>query len=261
MNKPKFSICVIAKDEAGSLTNLLESLKRFRERGGEIILLDTGSKDETAAVAQKYGASIIKSAPDQFVIRLSRETARAINAQFVAPGDPPVVLTGMKLFDYGVARTYVARYASNDFVFEPDADEVFNALDVDTINQLIDRGWNRFNVWFIDNPENQFFYDSRWYDRRCWWWKGTMHETLYPMGVASVTQVPPEACTIQHHQHAHQNRSQYLANLAYSFFMDPKNERQAHCFARQMMYEGRYKSSIEMFMRHVMMEGGMTIGV
>ena len=257
MSAPKFSMCIIAKNEAVSLVHLLATLSNFRQRGGEIIVLDTGSTDDTARVAEGLGASVVKTAPNQFAIIAMKEGARAINSKFVATGDLPVILTGTKIFDYGTARNYVAKFAKNDMICIPDADETFSRLDIDAINAFIDRGWNRFKVWFTDNPTNKFFYDARWYDRRVYQWHGTMHETLQPVNdnvTQAVMQVPAEACAMEHHQVANKNRSNYLANLAYARYIDPDNERQAHCFARQLMYEHRNKSAIAQFMEHLLMK-------
>jgi hypothetical protein len=58
-----------------------------------------------------------------------------------------------------------------------------------------------------------------------------------------------------HNQVVSGSRSNYLANIAYSLWKDPTNERQAHCLARQLMYEKRYRSAVAGFMRHLMMGG------
>jgi hypothetical protein len=58
-----------------------------------------------------------------------------------------------------------------------------------------------------------------------------------------------------HNQVVSGSRSNYLANIAYSLWKDPTNERQAHCLAYQLMYEKRYRSAVAGFMRHLMMGG------
>lgn len=257
MNAPKFTMCIIAKNESLSLVNLLTSLTEFRQRFGEIIVLDTGSTDDTAHVAESMGASVVKAAQGQFTITVQKETAKTINTAFIAPGDLPTILTGTKVFNYGAARNYVAKFTKNDMICIPDADETFVRLDIDAINALIDHGWNRFKVWFSDTPTNRYFYDARWYDRRIYQWHGTMHETLQPMNdnvALAEIQVPVDACAMEHHQVTNNNRKNYLANIAYARFMDPTNERQVHCFARQLMYERRSKSAIAQFMEHVLMK-------
>ena len=47
--KPMFSVTLIAKNEERSLPSLLASLSEFRARGGEILLVDTGSTDKTVS--------------------------------------------------------------------------------------------------------------------------------------------------------------------------------------------------------------------
>lgn len=51
----KFSIVIVAKDAAGKIGRLLESL---RDISDDIIVCDTGSKDDTIAIAVKMGAKV-----------------------------------------------------------------------------------------------------------------------------------------------------------------------------------------------------------
>jgi glycosyltransferase involved in cell wall biosynthesis len=53
-----WSVALIAKNEAKTLPRLMLSLHEFRERGGEIILVDTGSEDGTPIVAREYGCIV-----------------------------------------------------------------------------------------------------------------------------------------------------------------------------------------------------------
>jgi glycosyltransferase involved in cell wall biosynthesis len=53
--QPTVTACLIVKNEAQNLGRCLESLKDFVD---EIVVVDTGSTDETVAIAQSYGAII-----------------------------------------------------------------------------------------------------------------------------------------------------------------------------------------------------------
>lgn len=55
MSEPKISLCMIAKNEAPVLRRCLDAA---REAVDEIILVDTGSTDETAAIAASCGAKV-----------------------------------------------------------------------------------------------------------------------------------------------------------------------------------------------------------
>jgi len=255
---PKFSVCVVARDEEKSLPGLLFDLRTFLAKGGDLVLLDTGSTDGTAQLAMDAGANIIQISRSYFEIQITPGFAAAVNNEFVGPNEEPIIRAGMKLFDYGAARRAAESWAKNNMVCTPDADERFEWLDIRAIDGLIESGAGRMEVDFQDNPTNRFWNDARWHDRRLWTWKGTMHERLVPrpdVAMTVVERIPAEACFMTHHQVSHSNRINYLSNIAYDLYMDPTNERQAHCLARQLMYEKRYRSAIAVFMRHLTMGG------
>ena len=52
----RLSLCVIAKDEAAMLPGLLSSVVGVVD---EIVLVDTGSSDATAAIARSAGAKVV----------------------------------------------------------------------------------------------------------------------------------------------------------------------------------------------------------
>ncbi|MCS7263876.1 MAG: glycosyltransferase [Armatimonadetes bacterium] len=54
--KPLVSLCMIVKNEAENLPRCLESVKGIVD---EIVIVDTGSTDETTQIAERYGAKVI----------------------------------------------------------------------------------------------------------------------------------------------------------------------------------------------------------
>ncbi|EIJ78037.1 glycosyl transferase family 2 [Bacillus methanolicus PB1] len=56
MKKPVISLCMIVKNEADCLPRCLQSVKDIAD---EIIIVDTGSTDETVKVAKNFGAQVI----------------------------------------------------------------------------------------------------------------------------------------------------------------------------------------------------------
>ncbi len=57
-NHNKLSVCMIVKDEAERLPRALESVRRIAD---EIVVVDTGSSDDTVSVAESFGAKVIRS--------------------------------------------------------------------------------------------------------------------------------------------------------------------------------------------------------
>lgn len=90
---PKLSLCMIVKDEAGSLGRCLESV---RELVDEIVVVDTGSADDTVAIAESFGAHVV------------HETWAD---------------------DYSTPRNVSLRAATGDWLLVLDADEVLSRAD------------------------------------------------------------------------------------------------------------------------------------
>lgn len=59
MKKPQLSILVLAKDEAERLPRFFAALKPL-QLAHEVVLVDSGSRDATAAIARKAGARVLR---------------------------------------------------------------------------------------------------------------------------------------------------------------------------------------------------------
>lgn len=179
--KPLFTICLIARNEAKTLPRALASLKEFRDRGGSIVVVDTGSTDDTAKIAREAGC-IVEEVGDRFRITISQEIADAANAKII-DGEEPVLKAGETLFDFASARNYSASLAPCDLISMLDADEVFTKLDIDELNKLIQQGWEGFEYHFVfnhfpDGSPNISFTQSKMYNRKKEAWWGVVHEVL-----------------------------------------------------------------------------------
>ncbi len=97
----KLSVCMIVKDEAINLEKTLPSLARHAD---EIIVLDTGSTDNTIAVAEKYGAKVFRFS--------------WIN-------------------DFSAARNQSLQYATGDFILWADADEFYTDEDLAKLKEIL----------------------------------------------------------------------------------------------------------------------------
>jgi glycosyltransferase involved in cell wall biosynthesis len=251
---PKFSVVLPVKNEEETLPVLFESLGEFMKRGGDLVIVDTGSTDKTIRVAEDFGARVV-AAGDSFLITVDEDLARQINDAFIEPGEMPAIAGGMKLFDYGSARNFAHEHALNDMILITGADAYFTNMDIDALDIICASGIDRFSVDFLERVGNRYWLDQRLYDRRAYSWVGTMHEHLDPPAPKDTPKIATETLFMEHRPKGNANRSKYLANLAYALWVDPANERQAHCFARQLMYEKRYRSAIAVFMRHLTMGG------
>ena len=57
--KPRLSLCMIARDEAAFLDQCLGSVRGLVD---QIVVVDTGSTDDTAQVARRHGALVLEHA-------------------------------------------------------------------------------------------------------------------------------------------------------------------------------------------------------
>lgn len=255
MNKPKFDIVAISRNEENHIPKMMSSLKEFQERGGNVYILDTGSTDNTVEVARSLGCKV-QEVGDMFRIQIDQELADKINNKFVVEGEAPVVNAGDSLFDFASARNHSVSFAEQDMIATIDCDEVFTKLDIDKINKAIEDGYTQFEYNFVfshdylGNPVIKFK-QSKFYNRKTVAWKGIIHEVL--QGPANRTYLDESIIKLEHFQNEKTNRTGYLKGLAVDCFNNPDNDRNSHYFAREMMYYGKNKSAIKEFENHISM--------
>jgi glycosyltransferase involved in cell wall biosynthesis len=256
MNKPKFSVSVIAKNEEKTLPRLVGSLKEFQERGGEIWVLDTGSTDNTVEVAKSLGCKV-EAVGDKFKIEIDAELADKINKKFIVEGEAPVVQAGESLFDFGSARNYAALLPDSNMVAMPDCDEVYTKMDIDKLDKAVEDGFEQFEYNFVfshdelGNPVIKFRH-CKFYDRRKMKWDGIIHEILG--GETKNIFFGEDIIKLEHYQNETTNRSGYIKGLAIDCFQNPENDRNSHYFARELFYLGRTHSAIKEFKNHIAMD-------
>jgi tetratricopeptide (TPR) repeat protein len=253
---PRFSIVVLARNEARALPRLLWSLEEFIDRRGEVLVLDTGSTDDTIAIAQKRGCRV-ELVHDQFDAVLDDAQAAEIERRFARGLAGPLVTPGQRLFHFADARQHAGLLAANRFVLQLDASDEVPALDIDAFDRWIDSaGVGSFEY-------NQVYGNlglriARFYDRTCYHWEGRVHEVLTTSGPAD-TAAPsrmhcdPTQLLVRHHQDQTKPRN-YLAGLALQVLECPQKSRWWHYLGRELFYLRRYQSAIAALEEHAAME-------
>ncbi len=255
-----FSICLIAKNESKTLPRLLESLSEFRSRGGQVLVLDTGSTDNTIEVAEKHGC-VVHAVGDKFRRVITSKLAKQINRQFVVNGEPNVVEAGDTLFDYSRARNYIAEFSPTDMIAMPDCDEFYTQFDIDKIEAAISSGGEQLEYNFVFSrdefgAEAIKFTHCKFYNRTKLKWVGIIHEVL--SGVAQKIALDESVIKLEHSQNTETDRSGYLKGLALDCFLNPSNDRNSHYFGRELLGTGRPESAIKELNRHIRMNGWIT---
>lgn len=168
----KISACYIVKNEA---ENLAKSIKSLKNQVNEIVVVDTGSTDNTVTVARKLGAKIY-SFPWQD--------------------------------DFSKARNFALSKAKGDWLILLDADEYFTAKTAGNIRQVIRQAQQADALliqmvnYDVDKAEIQdYFYQLRIVrNQQGLYYEGKIHEELKLSEGQSMKffRIPPEVLEIYH---------------------------------------------------------------
>ena len=254
--EPQFSIVVLTRDEERSIPRLFYLLEDFLDRGGELLVLDSGSTDRTVEIAKLRGCRVVELKAS-FDLTLDPTQAAAIEQRFAKGKEGPLVEPGQRLFNFGAAREHAAQLATHSFVFQLDASDQLSAFDIDALNQWIEsKNVARFE--YEQAYGNVRLRISRFYDRNRYHWEGRVHEILFA-SAGSAPAAPPATITCDPKQlfvHHVQNNKQrnYLAGLALQVMEHPDKPRWWHYLGRELVYDQHYQSALAVLEKHAAME-------
>ena len=172
---------MIARDEAENLAVCLESVVKHVD---EIIVVDTGSRDATRAVALRFGARVVdwnpQTQPDQFFVD-DEATCR----KFDAPGP----YSGMiALGNFAGARNAGFELATGDYVLWLDSDDVLiggehlRACVAELAAKNLDMGFMAYDYAHDELGRVRFrHWRERVIKRGAATWVNPIHEVLLPL--------------------------------------------------------------------------------
>ena len=143
------SVCIITKNEEKTIEKCLSAISGY---GFEIIVVDTGSTDNTKEIAKKYADK---------------------------------VLDFIWVNDFSAARNFSLSQASHDYVLILDCDEVVLSLDLDAVRQLIAKypdavGLIARDNHYISNQTDSVYQDhvERLFNRKLYHYESPIHEQV-----------------------------------------------------------------------------------
>lgn len=264
--KPNWSTVAICRNEEKTIGRFINSLKEFLELGGDLVIVDTGSTDNTVAVAKAMGVDL-HLAGNQFSRVITEQEAAEVNKEKVEEGEQPILLKcGETIFDFHAARNYAANFSKNNWVAMHDIDETYTVLNIDKINEIIsDDSLNNLEYEFVfahdgfGNPSIQFV-QSKFYRKDRLEWQNIVHEVLQPVKNVVFHSNKPmnryvlkDIIFLEHWQNFGTERGNYLRGLALDCWLNPDNDRNSHYLGRELFWTGRPKSAIKEFERHIAM--------
>jgi len=252
---PRFSVVTIVRDEAEGLPRLLDSLSEFRERGGEVLVLDTGSRDGTPEIAKAAGCRVFVE-PRRFSRRLKAAEARRANRAFCREGEGPFFEAGERIFNFGAARAHAAGLARNHVQVVVDGTDTIDQMDVTALDAIARSGRLslmgfetriRIRTGWLAEPRAGLF------DRRRAEWRGQAHNFLAPRSAGSgeppvLSVLPPTTLSLSHHTNLQKTRGHQLAGLALEALADPGSERWRYLLGRDLAGRGGHRSALPLLL-------------
>jgi hypothetical protein len=160
---------MIARDEEANLPRCLESARGLFD---EVIILDTGSVDRTREIARSFGARL-----------------------FEFPWSD----------DFAAARNAALRYATGDYAFWLDADEMIEPVERQKLRHLLDGLRPTAGIAYTVRvrgtmiPEPGIYQVRLFPNRPDIRWMGSIHEILWPAVRRAGLAVWPGGISVHHH--------------------------------------------------------------
>ena len=276
ISKPNFSIVIIARNEEERIARNLSQagIKAFMQDGGDVVIADTGSTDNTMAMAETLGARAV-SLGKKHLHTLSKRMAKMINDMFVVSPEPPIVTAGETYFDFGSARNDAHKHALHDMVLQIDMCDMLEVLDWRKLSAFIASGVTRFTYCHYLGPGTERQTIARFYDRRIDTWKGISHEAigwnLKPAGYVGVNgedqggqmqqgiTVSTKMLQVRYLRNIKKSRP-YSIGMAIDIMKNPNDPRWLHYMGREMTptYTNRPRSAIVLLEKQGDMENAWT---
>ncbi|MCX6822315.1 MAG: glycosyltransferase [Candidatus Aenigmarchaeota archaeon] len=241
----KFSCAIIVKNEEETIPRLLNSLKGV----SDIVVMDTGSTDNTVKIAKDFGCNVIE-AGSQFI---ETPTQSDMNLFIKRYGFVPTFTTKSKLFNYSVARNFALTFTKNDWVFQPDADEVVE-WDLDEVEKLLDTT-DQLSYRFCfqhneDGTPGLEFEHTKFFRKSKLKWTKKVHEIHTPID-GEPRRLYTDKIYLHHWQIKSENRANYLSKLEYSILEDKNDDRNTYYLGREYFYNGQWEKAIKLLTRAI----------
>jgi glycosyltransferase involved in cell wall biosynthesis len=221
------SLCVIAKNEERNLPKCLDSV---RDLTSEMILVDTGSTDDTPDIASSYGAKVI---PFDFT-----------------------------LVDFAAARNHAITHARAPWILMLDADEVLAPGSAGKIEKLITQGENA--GYFLERHNHSSESETPVTDyvvrlfpnRPDYRYRGRVHETIDGSILASGGRLHKTEIRIDHNfssdREARRRKNHwYIEILKEEIAADPSDDSRLDFLAAEYHQLGMFDEAIDVAERIV----------
>ena len=236
-----FSIVSISKNNAGLISQYCDSIeKHFGKINDqiEVILVDTGSSDDTIKLAQDRGikVTIVGNKFDKFI---TKKQSQYINKHC----GENIVYANQEFFDFAQARNFADLLAINDWCLSLDICDFIENVNLDELLQSIKYANENPNIHSFEYIFNFCGYAqtcNKFYHRAKGNWRCVVHEIKYRE--ANFITHPLKNDVLQIKRDLVNNNS-YLVGLAYAYYFEKDfdtNKRIRYYLGRDLYYAKKY---------------------
>lgn len=212
----RVAVYTIAKNEAQFVQRWADSCAEADYR----LILDTGSTDDTVALAEAAGVTVKSSIIDPWRFDMARNLALSLV--------PDV--------DYCIALDM-------DEVLVPGWRQHLEAVSCTRPRYQYTWSWNP------DGTPGLVYGGDKIHARQGYKWKHPVHEVLVTDGIVETQEWI--RLEIHHFPDHSKSRGQYFPLLRLAVEEDPDDDRNAYYFARELFFHGFYDEAREEFLRHL----------
>lgn len=222
----KIAVYAIAKNEAKHVERFLRSV----HDADEVVVLDTGSTDETVDLLRAYGATVFERAFSPWSFAAARNAALDLVSDDV------------------------------DLCLCLDLDETMGDGWREALEAVWTPGVTRVCYPFIadhnrDGSPATTFTRNLCHSRRGYQWQWPVHECIMPLP-GTVESVVSCAMACHHWPDAGKSRGSYLPLLAQAVQDMPDDPRMAYYYARELEWYGKRDEARDAFLRYLGLHGG-----
>ena len=244
-----FSILALTENNSKNIDNFLTSLTEFKEKGGEIIILDMSSTDDTVEKATNFGCRVENIS--NFYRTIDSEMATFINEKFNSD-EKDIVKDGDTYFDYIGAKNYASTLTENDMILMVDVNSVFNILNIEYIEDMIDQKYDYFII------SNDAKYNIRKhnsieiYNKTKFNWIKTTKDTLQSISEYGYIQIHENIISITF-KDLDDKETTNLCELSIECFLNEGDENLIQEFAKKLLEKDYQNSAYNLFNNHINM--------
>jgi len=225
MGKYRVSVYAICKNESAFVDRWMDSMSE----ADEIVVLDTGSTDDTVKRLQERGAKVVQETVEPWRF----DTARNRSMELISEDTDICVCTDL------------------DEVFHPGWRELVEEVWSPSAGQAAYRYTWSFNP---DGSEGVVFWYEKIHARHGYRWVHPVHEVLRWEGEGKAgPTVVADGVQLDHYPDLNKSRGQYLALLEQSVEEDPEDDRNVHYLGREYMFRGQWADCIHTLTWHLSM--------